>query len=40
MEYRQFPRGKENETFSVIGLGLGGIVTTASPAPQGSTSAL
>ena len=28
MEYRQLPRGKENETFSVIGLGLGGIGTT------------
>ena len=28
MEYRQLPHGKENEEFSVIGLGLGGIGTT------------
>ena len=28
MKYRQLPRGKENEKFSVIGLGLGGIGTT------------
>ncbi len=28
MEYRQLPHGKENEKFSVIGLGLGGIGTT------------
>lgn len=24
MEYRQLPRGNENEKFSVLGLGLGG----------------
>jgi len=29
MEYRQLPHGKEHEKFSVIGLGLGGIGTTA-----------
>jgi len=29
MEYRQLPHGTENEKFSVIGLGLGGIGTTA-----------
>lgn len=28
MEYRQLPHGNENEKFSVIGLGLGGIGTT------------
>ena len=28
MEYRQLPHGTENEKFSVIGLGLGGIGTT------------
>ena len=28
MEYRQLPHGKENEKFSVIGLGLGGIGQT------------
>ena len=28
MKYRQLPCGKENEKFSVIGLGLGGIGTT------------
>ena len=28
MEYRQLPHGRENEKFSVIGLGLGGIGTT------------
>ena len=28
MEYRQLPRGRENEKFSVIGLGLGGIGAT------------
>ena len=28
MEYRQLPHGKDNEKFSVIGLGLGGIGTT------------
>ena len=28
MEYRQLPHGSENEKFSVIGLGLGGIGTT------------
>ena len=28
MEYRQLPRGTENERFSVLGLGFGGIGTT------------
>ena len=28
MEYRQLPRGNENEKFSVLGLGLGGIGQT------------
>lgn len=28
MEYRQLPRGKENEKFSVLGLGMGGIQHT------------
>ena len=28
MEYRQLPHGKENETFSVLGLGMGGIGKT------------
>lgn len=28
MEYRQLPRGKENEKFSVLGLGMGGIQYT------------
>lgn len=29
MEYRQLPRGNENEQFSVLGLGMGGIGSTA-----------
>ena len=28
MEYRQLPHGNENETFSVLGLGMGGIGKT------------
>ena len=29
MEYRKLPRGKENEKFSVLGLGMGGIGKTS-----------
>lgn len=28
MEYRKLPHGKENEKFSVLGLGMGGIQHT------------
>lgn len=28
MEYRQLPHGSENEKFSVLGLGMGGIQYT------------